>query len=188
MKGNFSWGITPALEKSEKDKLKEKAKKKREEELDKTQSTISKWARKILPDSSEKIDIPVPPRSLENIMDIKDIDLNIKKGEFVVIIGEVGSGKSSLINAMIGEMIHIPQKEVDFVGDLTRKMSSDELKALEHTLLQSDFSNGASPLSIVGSTGFVESQHWIQNGKFRDNVCFGSEFDERKYVEAVLAC
>ena len=40
MKGNFSWGVTPALEKAEKDKLKEKAKKKREEELDRTQSTI----------------------------------------------------------------------------------------------------------------------------------------------------
>ena len=108
MKGNFSWGVTPALEKSEKDKLKEKAKKKREEELDKTQSRISKWVRKILPESSEKIDIPVAPRSLDNIMDIKDIDISIKKGEFVVIVGEVGSGKSSLINAMIGEMIHIP--------------------------------------------------------------------------------
>ena len=108
MKGSFSWGITPALEKSEKDKLKEKAKKKREEELDKTQGPISKWVRKMLPESSEKFDIPVAPRSLDNIMDIKDIDLNIKKGEFVVIIGEVGSGKSSLISAMIGEMIHIP--------------------------------------------------------------------------------
>ena len=40
----------------------------------------------------------------------------------------------------------------------------------------------------MGTTGFVESQHWIQNGKFRDNVCFGSDFDERKYVETVLAC
>ena len=41
---------------------------------------------------------------------------------------------------------------------------------------------------MTGTTGFVESQHWIQNGKFRDNVCFGSEFEERKYVETVLAC
>ena len=36
MKGSFSWGITPSFEKSEKDKLKEKAKKKKEEELDRT--------------------------------------------------------------------------------------------------------------------------------------------------------
>ena len=69
-----------------------------------------------------------------------------------------------------------------------RKMSSDELKALEHSLLEKDFTQGESPVSLTGSTGFVESQHWIQNGKFRDNVCFGTEFDERRYVETVLAC
>ena len=47
-----------------------------------------------------------------------------------MIVGEVGSGKSSLLNIMIGEMIHIPQEEIDFVGELARKMTSEELKAL----------------------------------------------------------
>ena len=109
MKGSFSWGITPSFEKSEKDKLKEKAKKKKEEELDKTQSRLCKWLHKnILPESNEKFDIPCLPSSLDSIMQIKDIDLKVNKGEFVVIIGEVGSGKSSLINAIIGEMIHVP--------------------------------------------------------------------------------
>ena len=68
-----------------------------------------------------------------------------------------------------------------------RKMSSDELKALEHSLQLKDFT-GNSPVTVTGSTAFVESQHWIQNGKLRDNVCFGSEMDERKYVETILAC
>ena len=121
-------------------------------------------------------------------MDLKDIDLKVNKGEFVVIIGEVGSGKSSLINAMIGEMIHVPQKEVSFVGDLMRKMPSEELKALEHSILQYDYTSEESPISVAGSSTFVESQHWIQNGTLRDNICFGSDFEERKYVETVLAC
>ena len=90
-------------------------------------------------------------------MDIKDIDLKVNKGEFVVIIGEVGSGKSSLLSAMIGEMIHVPQKEVDFVGDLMRKMSSDELKALEHSILQHNYTDDESPVSISGTSTFVES-------------------------------
>ena len=63
---------------------------------------------------------------------------------------------------MIGEMIHVPQTEIDFIGDQMRKISSDELKALEHTLLLKDFSQGEeSPVSIAGTVGFVESQHWI---------------------------
>ncbi len=32
------------------------------------------------------------------------IDLEIKSGEFVVVVGQVGSGKSSLLSAILGEM------------------------------------------------------------------------------------
>ena len=39
-----------------------------------------------------------------------------------------------------------------------------------------------------GTTGFCEQQVWIQNGKFRENILFGSEFDKRKYVETISAC
>ena len=41
----------------------------------------------------------------------------MKKGDFVVIVGDVGSGKSSLLSAMIGDMIHVPKDEIDFIGD-----------------------------------------------------------------------
>ena len=116
--------------------------------------------RKVIPARKQKFDIPVPARSLDHILNIKNIDLKVKKGEFVVIIGEVGAGKTSLLSTMIGEMIHFPQKEIDFIGDQMRKMSSDELKGLEHVLLQNDFT-GNSPVTVTGSTGYVESQHWI---------------------------
>ena len=78
--------------------------------------------RKIIPARKQKYEIPVPARSLETILNIKDIDLKVKKGEFVVIIGEVGAGKTSLLSTMIGEMIHVPQKEIDFIGDKTRQL------------------------------------------------------------------
>ena len=40
--------------------------------------------------------------TLNQAIMLKDIDLKIKKGEFVVIVGEIGSGKSNLLNAILG--------------------------------------------------------------------------------------
>jgi ABC-type phosphate/phosphonate transport system ATPase subunit len=45
--------------------------------------------------------------TVNNHVTLQSIDLQIKSGEFLAIIGEVGSGKSSLINALIGDMIHM---------------------------------------------------------------------------------
>ena len=44
----------------------------------------------------------------------KQIDLQqfekfkVKTGEFVCVVGEVGAGKTSLLNALIGNMIYVP--------------------------------------------------------------------------------
>ena len=38
---------------------------------------------------------------------IKDVSFDVKKGSLVAVVGAVGSGKSSLLSAMLGEMNHI---------------------------------------------------------------------------------
>jgi ABC-type multidrug transport system ATPase subunit len=35
---------------------------------------------------------------------LSNINLSVRKGEFVALIGQFGSGKTSLINALLGEM------------------------------------------------------------------------------------
>lgn len=35
---------------------------------------------------------------------IKDLDLEIRKGELIGIMGSVGSGKTALFNTLLGEM------------------------------------------------------------------------------------
>jgi len=35
---------------------------------------------------------------------IKDVNLKVKKGQLIIIIGKIGSGKSSILYSLLGEM------------------------------------------------------------------------------------
>lgn len=49
-------------------------------------------------------------KTLGQIITLRNINLNIKHGELVCIIGDVGSGKSSLLSALIGDMLYMQEK------------------------------------------------------------------------------
>ena len=48
---------------------------------------------------------------------LKSLNLTIYSGEFICIIGEVGSGKSSLISCILGDMIAIDEDTINEIGD-----------------------------------------------------------------------
>lgn len=52
-------------------------------------------------------------RKMENVVVLRDIDLKIKKGEFVCIVGKVGSGKSSLLSAIIGDLLPLTKQQIE---------------------------------------------------------------------------
>jgi len=47
---------------------------------------------------------------LDNIISLKNINLQIKKGELVIIIGKVGAGKSTLLSTLIGDLLPVSQQ------------------------------------------------------------------------------
>ena len=59
-----------------------------------------------------KIQIPVP-KGIEYDITLKNINLLVKPGEVLGIIGEVGSGKSSLLQAILNCLILLNPKECD---------------------------------------------------------------------------
>ena len=187
IKGNFSWGVTPKLERADKDKIKEKLKKKDYKKATKGMGKIRKALFDMMPEKKIKYQIPLKERTLDEICSLKDIDIDVKKGQFVVIVGETGSGKTSLLNAMIGELIHLPKQTMKEIGDSTRAIKEGELRYLEDHLLGVNLTQD-SPIVINGTSGYCEQQAWIQNGKLRDNILFGSEFEKRQYVETIMAC
>uniref|UniRef100_A0A3P9Q7M5 ABC-type glutathione-S-conjugate transporter n=1 Tax=Poecilia reticulata TaxID=8081 RepID=A0A3P9Q7M5_POERE len=77
----------------------------------------------------------------------------IKPGGLVAVVGAVGSGKSSLLSALLGEM----HRTKGFIN-------------------------------IQGSLAFVPQQAWIQNATLRDNILFGSPYEEQRFEDILEAC
>ncbi|KAJ2081617.1 hypothetical protein H4R24_002194, partial [Coemansia sp. RSA 988] len=84
---------------------------------------------------------------------LKDVEILCKCNELVAVIGRVGSGKSSLVSAILGDMI---------------KCSGD--------------------VSVRGSIAYVAQQPWILNATLRDNILFGSDYDQELYNQVIDAC
>jgi ABC-type lipoprotein export system ATPase subunit len=61
-------------------------------------------------------------RTMEDCIILRDIELSVKKGEFVCIIGDVGSGKSSVLSAINQDMLFLPKEYIEANKD--EKMSN----------------------------------------------------------------
>lgn len=49
---------------------------------------------------------------------MKDINTEIKKGKLTMIVGDIGSGKSSLLLAIINEMLVAEQSKIKITGNI----------------------------------------------------------------------
>ena len=99
--------------------------------------------------------------SNENKILLKGINLTINKEELVTMIGETGSGKSCLINAILNNL------EL-----LNPNPNKKEVK----------FYNYSPNIS------YACQDPWIMNGTIRDNIVFYGEYNEQKYNQVVNAC
>ena len=117
---------------------------------------------------------------IKDIITLKNIELDVRKGEFLCIIGEVGSGKSSLLNALMGDMIYVSDKTLDEMQD--KLLTEDTYKELSLK------SKAEGVINISGSVSYVQQVPWIQNKTLRDNILFGLELDEDKYNSTIEKC
>ena len=85
------------------------------------------------------------------VFHLEDVALRIRAGEFVGICGPVGSGKSSLLLAMLGELWGMRKAQ------LTPRAF------------------------VRGRVAYVAQEAWIQNATLRDNVLFGAPYEPDRY-------
>jgi len=97
-------------------------------------------------------------KTFDEMITLKSIDIKIRKGEFVAIIGEVGSGKSSLISALIGDMIYIDNETVS--QNKHHQISSQTkeiIEQLNHAIRVANSKTAKNPpIYINGTVSLVE--------------------------------
>lgn len=71
--------------------------------------------------------------SQNNHVVLSGVDLKIDKGEFVYIIGKTGSGKSSLLKLLYGD-IHMTEGEGEVAGYNLRKLKNSEIPFLRRKI------------------------------------------------------
>jgi energy-coupling factor transporter ATP-binding protein EcfA2 len=81
----------------------------------------------------------------------------VKKGEFVCVIGDVAAGKSSLLQAINGAMIYVPNELVkEFNG---KRVNSQERQFITEESLTYQIVD--PPIRVSGSVCYVEQQPWL---------------------------
>ncbi|KZT67065.1 P-loop containing nucleoside triphosphate hydrolase protein [Daedalea quercina L-15889] len=88
-----------------------------------------------------------------------DGDVRFKRGCINLVIGPTGSGKTSLLMALIGEMHYISSGTDSFCR-----------------------------LPRSGGVAYAAQESWVQNETIRDNILFGAVYDERRYQMVLEQC
>lgn len=91
-------------------------------------------------------------QTVSDFVALKKMNLQIKKGDFICIIGDVGSGKSSLLSALIGDMLQLSSQRLQELSEVCVNDEYANKTVLEdsHRLIEE------SPISITQEISYVQ--------------------------------
>ena len=136
----------------------------------------SKKPRKFLLDiDSEIIENPIDEdvyedQNYEAITLLKNISINIKKGELIGIIGETGSGKTCLLNAILNNLEIFENTNNPFLFE------------------ENNNNLYINKFKINGSISYVSQEPWILNDTIRNNILFFQKYENAKYNQILDIC
>ena len=81
------------------------------------------------------------------------------KGKINLIVGPTGCGKTSLLMALLGELHYLPAGPDSWCG-----------------------------LPRAGGVAYAAQESWVQNETIRNNILFGSPYDEQRYKKVIYQC
>lgn len=99
-----------------------------------------------------------------------DMNIDFKIGKLNVITGPTGSGKTSLLMALLGEMSLITGKVYLPGGRSREDVPVDPETGLAETC------------------AYVAQSAWLVNANIKDNITFSAPYDEKRYRQVIVAC
>ncbi|KAK3326601.1 hypothetical protein B0H66DRAFT_165839 [Apodospora peruviana] len=99
-----------------------------------------------------------------------DLDVQFKLGKLNIITGPTGSGKTSMLMALLGEMTIIKGR-VFLPGGRSR----EDVRPDPET-------------GLAETCAYVAQQAWLVNASIKDNILFSAPFDEQRYKDVIIAC
>ncbi|PVU92598.1 hypothetical protein BB561_003737 [Smittium simulii] len=97
---------------------------------------------------------------LQTSFTLAELDIKFSIGQISVLSGPVGSGKSSILRALVGEMTLIS-------GKIIMPTYNDN--------------------SRLANIAYVPQEPWLRNASVRDNILFGEEYNQEKYESVLFA-
>ena len=99
------------------------------------------------------------------------------------VVGSVGSGKSSLISALLGEMKTV-SGTANTKGGKTNRICFLIFKFHGKFCLKSNIAF----CFYLGKIAYVPQQEWLQNATLKYNITFGKKFNKELYERVLEAC
>ncbi|KAJ0387812.1 hypothetical protein COL922a_001647 [Colletotrichum nupharicola] len=101
---------------------------------------------------------------------LMDMDVDFRIGKLNIIAGPTGSGKTSMLMALLGEMTLVDGKAYCPGG-----RSREEVRADPET-------------HLADTVAYVAQAAWLVNANIKENILFAAPYDEKRYRDVIVAC
>ena len=95
----------------------------------------------------------------KEVLLLKNINISINKGELISVVGEVGSGKTCLLNAILNNL-HV----------------------------YANTPSSTANIKVNGKVSYVSQNPWILNDSIKNNILFFNDMNEDKYTKVIDLC